>query len=286
MTFLQALDSGPPLLMDGAMGSPLAASGVACPEAANLAFPDRVRSVHASHVAAGARVLLTNTFQANPPALARHGLEEKLEEVALQAVRLARQEARGGYVLGSVGPIHTPGRAGEFADRAALARAVAALDGVDALLFETCSTPEALAAVAYTLHRIPEADGTPLLLSLTYHVVEGRLVTWSGHAPEVFARHAARHGVAALGVNCGKEIDTAELLEVLRRYRQETDLPLFVRPNAGTPGAEGRYPRSPERLAAAVPGWLAAGARMVGGCCGTTAAHIEAMGTRLLRRGV
>jgi methionine synthase I (cobalamin-dependent) len=229
-------------------------------------------------------VLLTNTFQANPVALARQGLEEKLEEIALQAIRLARQEASGGaFVLGSIGPIVTPGTNVEFADRAALSRAVTALEGVDGLLFETCSTPEALAAVAYTLHRIPEADGTPLLLSLTYHVVEGRLVTWSGHGPEVYARHAARHGVSALGVNCGKEIDVPELLEVLRRYRQETDLPLFVRPNAGTPDAQGRYPRSAERLATTVPGWLAAGARMVGGCCGTTAATIEAMASRLPR---
>jgi 5-methyltetrahydrofolate--homocysteine methyltransferase len=281
MSLLRALDEGPPLLMDGAMGTRLMALGVSCPERANLAYPDRVRAVHAGYVAAGARVLLTNTFQANPAALARHGLEEKLEEIVLQAVRLAHQEARGGFVLGSVGPILSPGSRVEFADRTALARAVAALDGVDALLFETCSTPEALAAVAYVLHRVPEADGKPLLLSLTYHVVDGRLVTWSGHGPEVYARHAARHGVAALGVNCGKEIDTPELLEVLRRYRQETDLPLFVRPNAGTPDAQGRYPRSAERLAAAVPAWLEAGARMVGGCCGTSAATIEAMGARL-----
>ncbi len=283
MSLLRALDEGPPLLMDGAMGTRLMALGVSCPERANLAYPDRVRAVHAGYVAAGARVLLTNTFQANPVALVRHGLEEKLEEVALQAVRLVRQEARGGFVLGSVGPIMSPGSRVEFADRDALARSVAALDGVDALLFETCSTPEALAAVAYVLHRVPEVDSKPLLLSLTYHVVDGRLVTWSGHGPEVYARHAARHGIAALGVNCGKEIDTPELLEVLRRYRQETDLPLFVRPNAGAPDAEGRYPRSAERLAAAVPAWLEAGARMVGGCCGTTAATIESMATRFPR---
>lgn len=285
MILSRALDSGPPLLMDGAMGTRLLALGIVCSEVANLAYPDHVRSVHAEHVAVGARVLLSNTFQANPIALARHGVEEKLEEIAVQAVRLSRLEAHGGYVLGSVGPIVSPGQKVEFADRDALARTVSALDGVDGLLFETCSTPDALAAVEYTLHRVPTADGLPLLLSLTYHVVEGRLVTWSGHGPEVFARHAARHGVSALGVNCGKEIDTAELLEVLRRYQLETDLPLFVRANAGTPDEQMRYPRSPRRLAAAVPGWVASGARMVGGCCGTTGAHVEAMGMQLSRSG-
>ena len=75
----------------------------------------------------------------------------------------------------------------------------------------------------------------PLLLSLAYHRVGGELMTYSGHMPETFARHAVRHGVAALGVNCGKDIDLGDVCEILRRYRAETDLPLFARPNAGTP---------------------------------------------------
>src|SRR5262249_27304226 len=148
----------------------------------------------------------------------------------------------------------------EFADRPALARTLAALEGADGILFETCSSPAALAAVEYALHRVAEVEGLPLLLSLTYHRdAAGRLVTFSGHAPGVHARHGARHGVAALGVNCGKDIDVAELVEILGRYRGETDLPLFVRPNAGTP-VGGAYPRSPGHLAAAVPRFLAAGA--------------------------
>lgn len=259
------------------MGTPLLSLGLSCPEQANLTHPRRVHEIHASHVAAGARVVLTNTFQANPISLARHGLEDQLEEISRRALELARQAAPRAYVLGDVGPILSPGCAHEFHDRAALARTVAALQDADGLLFETCSSPAALTAVAFTLHRVLELDGKPLLLSLTYHRVAGQLVTWSGHAPEVYARHAVRHGLAALGVNCGVEMDTEDLLEILNRYRQETDLPLFVRPNAGTPDAQRRQPRSPDHLAAAVPAWVAAGARMVGGCCGTSAAHMEAM---------
>ena len=116
----------------------------------------------------------------------------------------------------------------------------------------------------------------PLLLSLSYHRKGGELVTYSGHRPETFARHAARHGVAALGVNCGKEIDLPDVAEVVRRYRQETDLPLFARPNAGTPSPHGTHPRSPEAMAAWAPALIAAGVTMIGRCCGTTPAHVAA----------
>jgi 5-methyltetrahydrofolate--homocysteine methyltransferase len=272
-----AISFSTPLLMDGAMGTRLLAPGLACCEQANLTQPGRVRAVHQGYVAAGARVLLTNTFQANPAALARHGLESQLEAIAGRAVQLARL-ASPAFVLGDVGPILTPGNRREFADRDALLRSVAALAGVDGVLFETCSSPDALSAVAFALHRVPEAEDLPLLLSLTFHRDQaGKLVTFSGHAPEVFARHAARHGVAALGVNCGKEVGFPEIAEVLRRYRDETDLPLFARPNAGTPDAAGAYPRSSVDFALAAPALLAAGASMLGGCCGMTEAHIAAL---------
>jgi methionine synthase I (cobalamin-dependent) len=229
--------------------------------------------------------VLTNPFQANPIALARHGLEGWLEDLVGRGVALARQAAGGALVLGDVGPIVSPGTWREFADRDALARTLAAFAGVDAVLFETCSSPAALAAVEFALHRVPEVDGLPLLLSLAYHRdAHGRLVTISGHAPEVFARHAARHGVAALGVNCGREVGVEEVVEVLRRYRTETDLPLFARPNAGTPDAAGRHPRTPADFAAMVRPLLAAGASMLGGCCGTTEAHVAAMAEALRGR--
>jgi methionine synthase I (cobalamin-dependent) len=125
----------------------------------------------------------------------------------------------------------------------------------------------------------------PVLLSLAYHrQANGAPVTYSGHPPEYFAREARRHGVAALGVNCGRDIGLRDIIEVLRRYRNETDLPLFARPNAGTPGPDGAYPLTPEALAEAVPEMVAAGARMIGGCCGTTAEHVAAVAGALRGR--
>jgi 5-methyltetrahydrofolate--homocysteine methyltransferase len=284
MSFLGELSSGV-LLMDAAMGSTLLAAGSLCPERANLDAADRVRAIHTAAVESGARVLLTNTFQLNSAALARHGLEEHLERIARKAVHLARTAGPRVWILGDVGPFGSPGYNEEFADREALARVLTALEDTDAILFETCSSPAALAAVEFAQHRVGAVEGLPLLLSLTYHRNStGELVTLSGHRPETFARHAVRHGVAALGVNCGKDIDIADVCEILRRYREHTDLPLFARPNAGTPDAEGRYPRFPEEMARGVPALLAAGASMIGGCCGTTAEHVAAFAKALGQR--
>jgi methionine synthase I (cobalamin-dependent) len=105
------------------------------------------------------------------------------------------------------------------------------------------------------------------------------LRTFRGLTPEEGARRAAALGVAALGVNCGREIEMADCAEILRRYRAVTDLPLFARPNAGTPTKDKErlfYPRTPEEMAGGLPAILAAGAALVGGCCGTTPAHIAA----------
>jgi len=281
--FLDALRSGRVLLMDGAMGTELQRAGVKpdeCQELWNSTHPDRVRAIHQAYLNAGAEVLLTNTFQANPANLARCGLEERLEEINGNAVRLARKAAgRSRFILGDIGPIFGSDGRTEFADYKVLGRVLASLDGVDGFLLETCSSPRALSAAQYAFHRVAEVE-TPLLLSLTYlRSPRGELITFSGHAPETYARHAERHGVAALGVNCGRDIGMEEIIEIIRRYRRETDLPLFARPNAGTPTKQDDrwlYPHTLEMMAARLPELLEAGMNMIGGCCGTTPEHIAA----------
>ena len=147
----------------------------------------------------------------------------------------------------------------------------------DAILVETCSTPRVRYAIGY----IRRECELPVLLSLTFlRDASGKLVTLSGHSPEWFARRADRYGVAALGVNCGRDIGMDDIIEIVRRYRTMTDLPLFARPNAGTPIRDGErwvYPLTPEAMAVRLPELLQAGVSMVGGCCGTTPAHIAAL---------
>jgi 5-methyltetrahydrofolate--homocysteine methyltransferase len=284
--FLKALHSGHVLLMDGAMGTQLQRMGLGpdeCGESWNVKRAESVRAVHGSYVAAGAEVLLTNTFQANPSHLTRFGLEDHLEEIIGNSVRLARKAAgRSRFVLGDIGPIPAAEGRMAFTDFKDLARMLNALDGVDGILFETWSHPCVLSAMEYAFHRVVEVE-TPLLLSLSYHrTPSGQLVTISGHAPETFARHAEQHGVAALGVNCGRDIDMDDIIEIICRYRAETDLPLFARPNAGTPTKQGDqwiYPHTLEAMAARLPELLEAGVSMVGACCGTTPEHIAAFRT-------
>jgi 5-methyltetrahydrofolate--homocysteine methyltransferase len=278
VTLASLVDQSSILLLDGAMGTELLRAGDksgTCLEMLNLTRPRRVLDIHRAYRAAGARVLLTNTFQANPLALARHGLEDRLEAICTAAVQMARTAAgRNAFVLASIGPIQaSAGQMEEFTDMAVLARVLTALDQADGFVLETCSSPQAMRAVAYAVQRVDAIDNKPLILSLTYRRdAAGRLTTRSGHGPETFGRHAARHGVSVLGVNCGRDVTVADCARILHRYRQETDLPLLARPNAGVPPGL----HSPQEMADGLGAILEAGAGLVGGCCGTTPEHIAA----------
>lgn len=265
------------LLMDGAMGTELLKAvgpEQQCLESLNLTRPRLVLDVHRAYQQAGAQLFLTNTFQANPLALARCGLEDQLEPICKAGLHLARMAAgKNVPVLAALGPIQqTPGKSPEFMDREAFQIVLEALQSADGFLLETCSSPESLRAVQYAIQRFEGIDDKPILLSLSYlRNSLGNLVTQSGHGPETYARHAIRHGVSALGVNCGAGIGISDCAEILARYRQETDLPLFARPNAGV----APHLNSPQEMAKTIGSILDSGAIWIGGCCGTTPDHIR-----------
>jgi 5-methyltetrahydrofolate--homocysteine methyltransferase len=278
--FLEALHSGRVLLMDGAMGTELQRAGIrpgACYELWNLTESKRVRAVHQAYAAAGAECLVTNTFQANPVALARHELQDRMEALHHAALSHARAVTPGDrFVLASIGPME------ESVLNDALSQTVPSLCAADALLLETWSDPLALWAAQHTCRAARELAGVPVLLSVTYRSVSQpsrTLTTQSGHPPEWFALQAEQNGIAALGVNCGRDIGMDEIIEIVRRYRQVTRLPLFARPNAGTPERDGtgwKYPWTATAMAERLPELLDAGVAMLGGCCGTTPEHIAA----------
>jgi methionine synthase I (cobalamin-dependent) len=259
-----ALRSGNVLLMDGAMGTELMRRGLRageCADAWNLTRPNEVRAVHHAYLDAGAEILLTNTFQANPCALARHGLQDELEAIWQAAFKNARGAP---LLLADVGPME------RFAPEE-LARILQAARTADGILLETWSSFADLKTVAH-LNR--ETENLPLLVSFTFRRADG-LTTFPGASPESCAEAAIAADAVALGANCGAEIDTAALLEIIERFRAVCDLPLFVRPNAGTPNGEA-YPRSPEAMAEQLRPLLQTGVTMVGGCCGTTPEHTAA----------
>jgi 5-methyltetrahydrofolate--homocysteine methyltransferase len=289
--FLQALRSGRVLLMDGAMGTELQRAGMKpneCYELWNVTHPGRVQAIHRAYVGAGAEVLLTNTFQANPTVFRKHGLDARVEEISTAGVALARNHgAKAPFVGASIGPYDAAHADIMRHGWTAYASMVRPLLCADALVFETCSD---VIATACLCNGLPKAiskgvkhlhDMVKLVSFSFFRDAKGELRTGAGFTPRGIAIRIPRKcaGVAALGVNCGRDITIDDCAEILRRYRTVTDLPLFARPNAGTPtrvGDQWVYPHSPEQMAAKLPALLEAGATMIGGCCGTTPAHIAA----------
>jgi 5-methyltetrahydrofolate--homocysteine methyltransferase len=280
--FQHALRSGRVLLMDGAMGTELQRAGYQegeCLELWNLTQPERVKAVHQSYVDAGARVLLTNAFQANPLNLAKHGAAHRLNEIFQAAIANARAAAGPErLVLAGIGPM-------EGVDTEAAAVIVSAAAAADAVLLETWSDPNLLAVFSEVMSAQAGAH-PPLVVSCTFWRPrpDADLFTFAGFSPEDCARSARRSGAKALGVNCGRGSTVGDFVEIIQRYRTVTDLPIFARPNAGTPARVGErwiYPESPESMAARLPLLLEAGVCMVGGCCGTTPEHTKAFGTML-----
>jgi 5-methyltetrahydrofolate--homocysteine methyltransferase len=276
-----------PLLCDGAMGTELLTAGLepgACGDAWNLDHPDKVLAIQRRYVQAGADCLLTNTFGACRIALGRHGRAGDAAAINRTAVRIARLAfgGRSGFVIGDVGPfggLLEP--YGEFTQeqvRAAFAEQAAALmdGGADAIIIETQSALEELALGI----EAARAAGAPCIIgSMAFNGTgDNAFHTMMGVTPQQAATFMAERGVDIVALNCGSGMDVVRAALVLKQYRTACDLPLMAQPNAGQPETvEGRlvYRQTPESMAAGIPGLLAAGARIVGGCCGTTSEHIR-----------
>lgn len=272
-----------PRVGDGAMGTALYHAGIAarrCFDDLNRSDPDRVRAVHAAHLAAGAEVLTTNTFGANRFQLAKHGLAGEVAAINRAGVRVARSAAAGGEaVFGSVGPTgetlasSDDPRAAEV--RAAFVEQIEALAeaGADALLIETFTTlAEARLALAAAREVVPDL-GVAVLTTFSE-----QLETALGTAPDRVGAELDRAGADAVGANCGVGPESA--FAALERMRRGTDLPLIAQPNAGIPARkDGRffYPSSPDYSGHYAKRYLRLGVRVIGGCCGTGPAHLAAI---------
>jgi len=279
-----------PVLADGAMGTVLYARGIfinRCYDDLNLSDPGLILSIHEEYLQAGAEVLETNTFGANRFRLARHGLAGKVAEINAAGVRLARQtvehlkdkQAGVAWVGGSVGPLGVRleplGKTGLDEARAAFAEQISALAGAgaDLLIIETMpALNEAREALTAAREMAPDL---PVLVMVT---VDDDSNCLDGATPEQAAARLTEWGAGAIGVNCST--GPATVLTAIEAMRKATTLPLAAMPNAGMPRAvEGRniYLCSPEYMASFARKAIAAGAQIVGGCCGTTPNHIRAM---------
>ena len=287
---LDRLFNGKTVLCDGAMGTMLYSCGVfinRCYDELNVTQPETVRTVHEQYLQAGAQVIETNTFGANAYRLERYGLGEKVREFNLAGAKIARQcvlaasdkQGMEAFVAGAVGSLGVPReellKTGLDKACAAFAEQMEALaeGGVDLLIAETMmSVDEAEQAVLAAREAAPQLK---IIVMMTVNE-DGNCL--DGTSPEVAAQRLTAIGADAVGCNCS--VGPATVLSVIERMRGVTDLPLAAMPNAGMPkNVEGRaiYMTSPEYMASFARKFVRAGASWVGGCCGTTPAHIRSM---------
>jgi len=264
------------------MGTMLYAKGISLSRSfdeLNLISPQLVKEVHVGYVKAGAELLETNTFGANRLHLAKFDLAATVREINLAGARLARECAGEDlYVAGSVGPLglrlEPLGATSLDEARAAFREQIEALaeGGVDLIIIETMMDFE---EAHQALLAVREAGSLPAIVQMTVQE-EGN--TPYGISPEDFARQLDAWGADVIGVNCS--VGPATVLETLERIAAVTSKKLSAQPNAGLPlsiGGRSLYLCSPEYMADYARRFIQAGARIVGGCCGTTPQHIKAI---------
>lgn len=290
MNKLLALIDSHPLLADGAMGTMLHARGIGfdrCFDELNLTDPAAVAEVHREYIESGAQLILTNTFGANRFKLRRHGLEDKVGEINRAAVELAKRAVAASFkdifIVGDVGPLGVRiapfGRVHVEEARLAFGEQIRVLyeAGVDAIVIETMSD---LYEIQEAIQTARAVASLPVIASMTF-TRDDRTVL--GDDPSRVARILKEAGADVIGVNCSG--GPVQLLRLLRQMSQAVpDGRFWVKPNAGWPeqvGGRIMYPAAPEYFGDYALAFCRAGARIVGGCCGTTPEHIKAMRKKL-----
>src|ERR1700728_3033291 len=277
-----------PVLCDGAMGTLLYAKGIFINRSydeLNLSQPDLIRGIHHDYLQAGAEIIETNTFGANSFRLARHSLAGQVRDINRMGARLAREAAKSFdvWVAGSVGPLGTRieplGKTSFQEARDSFREQIETLaeSGVDLLILETFGYLEEIHQAILAAKEV--SPSLPIVAQVTIDE-DGNCL--DGSDPDTFVPKLEEWGADVIGCNCS--VGPVAMLDAMERVRAATSLPIAAQPNAGIPrSVEGRniYLCSPEYMASYARKFVAAGVRLVGGCCGTTPEHIRVMKSAL-----
>ncbi len=268
---------------DGAWGTELQKKGVpagGAPELMNVQNPASVEVVARSYVDAGSDAIITNTFGGNKYVLEQHGARGRAAELCEAGAAISRHAAgEQTAVFGSLGPTGKIVMMQEVPSESiveAYREAAEALEwgGADAIVLETFNE---LDEARLAVQGVKQATSLPVVVSMTFSSGPNKTNTMMGNKPGDLARMAKQEGADAVGANCGCGPDN--YVTVASLLREATDLPIWIKSNAGLPevGPDGKtsFPMGPEAFAAFVPKLVDAGANFIGGCCGTTPEHIK-----------
>src|SRR5258707_5582997 len=278
--FREILDSDTIQVFDGAMGTMLYSKGIYINRSydeLNLVAPDLVREVHTEFVSRGADIIETNTYSSTANKLQPYGLEASQREINIRAAQTAREAAGNrAYVAGAVGPLglriepYGPSSFDEAKEMFTAQISALLEGGVDLFVLETFSD---ISELQQAIKAVQELCDLPIVAQMTIQI-DGNTIF--GATPESFTAQLDEWGADVIGLNCG--VGPAIVLNAIEKMRPVTTRRLSAQPNAGLPrDVQGRqfYMCSPEYMAEYSRRTIQAGARFVGGCCGTTPAHIK-----------
>lgn len=283
MQFSETLKKDKIILLDGAIGTELDKRGLMGRASNNLDAPQAVLEIQREYVACGCDALTTNTLTMNRIYIEMHNLGVSVRDVNRAGAELARQAARKErYVLGnlsSTGQLLEPYgtyKESQFYDAFREQAGILAESGVDGFIIETMfDLREALCA----LRACKENFSLPVIVSIAFSTVEKGGRTMMGDSAEQCAKSLTDAGADVVGANCG-ELDPAQMAAVVSYLKSATTLPVLAQPNAGRPkllGDKTVFEMAPAQFAEGIAECLRAGAKLVGGCCGTSPEHIRAV---------
>ena len=289
------------LVCDGAMGTEVAKANYRLEpgspaEILNVESPGTILAIHRAYIAAGADIILTNTFSSNRMRLAESGIQNRLEEFITAGVAIAREAAGDSvFVLGDVGstgrettlpPVGTANEE-DFIEVFSEQSRLLVEAGVDGIFIETISS---LTEAVLAVKAARAATDIPILCSMTFkraaESAPDNIRTFWGDDVDAIVTRLTDAGADVIGANCGELIE--EMVRLTELFRDRTDLPIIIQTNAGRPALDENrsavYPMTPAQMGALAKKIKAAGARIIGGCCGTGPEHIRAIREAINRK--